>query len=226
MKICNILLAVALFLSVGIIVAVAEEPADEDTRRDDIYTFGNSTAVKGKNAFTQYFYNTPRSNPLTITLPLYKGIAETESGRSLYSVENRFTISNANADEASYADNEMHVYDFDSSFDDSVMEKIGFIGRYVKDNVPDPFLVNARAPEGFQSLDNGTYAVLAFDKKVSKDSQNRPKIMSDGSYLGDYKETQDYSASPYSAPMSLLLLLICFCIILVMHTTTEVKWKD
>ena len=75
----NIFSAAILFFSADVAFAVAEEPADEETRRETTYTIFNPATADSKTLFARYFYDPAGNNRLTIRLPQYNGIAETES---------------------------------------------------------------------------------------------------------------------------------------------------
>lgn len=81
----NIFSAAILFFSAGIAFAAAEEPADEETRRETTYLVFNPATADSKTLYTRYFYDPAGNNRLTIQLPQYNGITETESVWSHFS---------------------------------------------------------------------------------------------------------------------------------------------
>ena len=83
MKLCRVVLAVSLFLSGGIGSAVAGEPADEDSRREITYA-GSTSAAKARSLSAQYFYGPAGEKTLTIILPRYKSIVETQNWDFFY----------------------------------------------------------------------------------------------------------------------------------------------
>ena len=84
MKHRNVFLFAVIF-SAGIASAVAEEPADENMRRETTYLFGSSV-TEGTSIYTPSFsYRTAGDNADETLLSEHSGLAGTESGRDDYS---------------------------------------------------------------------------------------------------------------------------------------------
>ena len=208
MKFCNIFLAVAVFLSVGIAFAVAEEPIDGEPGRETVQTSGSDQVI---------------------TLSRYRDIAGTESRWTSYSAGKKHVDIKALL-ETTFApyrtDDELQVYEFAISFDNSITKTIGVTERndsYQPSVFPD---AGAESSDGSPSSDNGAYAILVYEKKVFRDGMNRPKTMSGGFYGDNIKEEDDVSKSPLSTPILLLVFMLTFCIILIISTTVGIKLND
>jgi len=233
MRLCNFFLAAAVFLLVGISRPVAGEPADEDTLRETTYSLNDTVAVKGNNSFAQYF-NDAKNDSLTIILPKYKGTTETKSLWALYTpgyhntdTKTSFDGSTDPADaQASHpADNGIsQVYEFSVSFDNSISEDIGRTGQSDDDSL-DFLGVVAAGTDDRQLSDNGSSSILVFRKTTPRNSQNRARILSGGSYLNEFEKEEDFN-SPLTTPIALLLLMFGFCIILVIYTSAGEKMKE
>jgi len=250
---CSIFLVATIFFLVGICFAVAEEPADEDARRETTYTFVNPSTANVQALLNQYFFNTPRDIPLTITLPRYRGVAEIESLWSFYSVGYQFddlknlfdetlrpgsaqtgrTVDGRGVEAAGQANpsasptgNEPRVYDLSCSFANSVTYNIGLAGRDDYDVFFRFRAADADAADDSLSSDDGTASILKFEKTLSNNGENGPRIMSGGSYGNDISEGDGYYGTPLSTPLTMLLLLIGFFIVVVMYTTVGIKLKD
>ena len=254
MKSCNILLAAALFLFVGIVFADAEEPADEDTRRDTIYSSGSPAAVKGNSFFTQYFYNPERKKALSIKLPRYNGIAKTENiWTYYYSGEDIDNGANAAPDDAlhpsgsrtiqpgegvladagaggvnkKHADDERGIYDLTVPFDHSLADGADFAGAGESDTVLDFHEFKTEASDELQSSEkSGVYPILVFVEKAFYNSQNRARILSGITYVGDFEDEDKYTTSPLSVPLALFFVALGVGILLVMYTTVGIKKKN
>lgn len=199
MRLCSIFLAAATILSVGIVSAVAEEPADEETRRELTYISGSPAAVKGGSVFSRYFHQSGNSI-LASTLPRFS--TETDIGN-------------------------LQVYDFSVPFDNIITETIGYTGRIAAQNESDLPEANAEASDETPVLDNAAYAsILVFEKKVFKNGLNRPQVMSGGLYSSELKDEEEMLFSHLSTPLTLLLITIAFCIIMVVSTTVGIKLKE
>jgi hypothetical protein len=228
MRLRNFFLAAAIFLSAGMVSAVAEEPAEGETRRETTHASGSRANENGQKAFTRSVPDTPDSSILTDILPQYSVIAGTEDGRSRFPIGNYYNDETPSTDEAPAFrrdDVERHVYDFASPFDNSILNGLGFTGRKDSETESDLPEANAEQPDAFQLSDNGAYSILVFEKKVFRNDQNRPKIMSGGVYDRDIQE-EEVSSSPLSTPILMLITMITFCIILVIATTVGLKLKD
>jgi len=248
MRSCNILPAAALFLFVGIVFADAEEPADEDMRRDTIYSSVNPAAVKGNSFFTQYFYNPERKKALSIKLPRYNGIAKTENiWTYYYSGEDIDKGANAAPDDAlhpsgsrtnqpgeggfladsgaggvnlKHADDERGIYDLTVPFDPSVAAGADFAGAGESDTVLDFHEFKAGTSNELQSSEKkGARLVLVFVEKAFYNSQNRARILSGITYVGDFEDEDEFAPSPLSAPLALFFVALGVGILLVMYTT-------
>ena len=255
MRACNILLAAALFLFVGIVFADAEEPAEEDTRRDTIYSSGSPAVAKGNSFFTQYFYNPERKKALSIKLPRYNGIAKTESiWIYYYSGEDIDNSANAAPDDAlppsgprmiqpgeggsladagaggvntKHADDEHGIYDLTVPFDHSVADGTDFAGAGESDTVLDFHEFKAGTSNELQSSEKkGVRLVLVFVEKAFYNSQNRARILSGITYVGDFEDEDKYATSPLSVPLALFFVALGVGILLVMYTTVGNKKKN
>lgn len=250
-RLCIFFLSAVLLFPLGA-YADAEGPADENARREFMYSFGNPDPAKGEDAFTRYFYNSAGKNALTITLPKYDSIADTGIVWGSYAVEYRsggtdaaFGRSPGPADDgASRSDSEAghadivtdvstasrsedapHVYALDDPFDRKVLDEIGYTGR---DDNDGSFVFaedNSDASAGARLSDGGAYSILVFEKKAFHNSQNRAGISFD-EYYGRDTEEEDYSASPYAIPIAMLVLMLGFGIVLAMHTTAGGQLDD
>lgn len=225
MRLCNFFLAAAVFLLVGLSRSVAGEPADEETLRETTDRHSDAITAKGNNSFAQYFRDA-KNDSLTIILPEYKGTTEANSLRSLYTpgYHNSGTKTPSNAPADPDNDAKLHVYDFAVSFDNSIPEDIGITGRRDDDIPGFQELLAAEADEN-QLPDNGSASILVFRKTTPKNSQNRARILSGGSYINEFEKEEDFN-SPLTTPIALLLLLFGFCIILVIYTSAGAKMKD
>ena len=212
MKRCNIFLAAVLFFSVGIVSAVAEEPDDEDTRRETIYLLGNPVVTKGDQTFTQTVYDIANETILSETQTKYSGIVQTESGSNTETVWNK--------------DDEDRIYDFSTSFAYSITKEIGMVGQNNGETELDSTEADSEASDNLQLSDNGAYAIFVFEKRAFKNVQNRPQITGGSSNRTAELKVDDYSRSPVSTPFMMLVFMFCFFVILVMATTVGIKLKD
>lgn len=229
MKRCNIFLAAVLFFSVGIVSAVAEEPDDEDTRRETIYFLGNPVAAQGNYAFSQHLYDTAKISVLDETQSKYSVIAQTAAGDTPAADKNGDNTASAslgNALTTHRAYDETSIYDLSKSFEYSFSQKLGFTGQNDSDTASGSTEANAETSDNSKLSDNGAYSILVFEKKAFKNDQNRPQITgASGRRNGEIKKKEEFR-SPVSAPFMMLVFLLCICIILVMSTTVGIKLKD
>lgn len=252
MRVFIIFLSVVFFPFISAGYAFADEPADEDTRREITYAFGNHDPAKGENAFIRYFHHTDKNIVLTITLSRYSSIDETEKvwksfstdyknggtnasfdGSSDYAneqaaqaaSESRFADAETGGANANRTDDELMVYKIDVPFDKSAVDKAGTAGYDDSDTLFVFPEVKTETSEGVQLSDGGTYSILVFEKKAFANSQNRAKILFGGSYTQSAEEA-DYSTSPYAIPLAILFLTLGGGIILAMFTTTGAKMDD
>jgi hypothetical protein len=227
MKLCNIFLTAAVFLSVGIVFAVAEETADGEIRGETAQTVGSQSATNDKDASTR---SASAPCDLTITLSQYRAGARTEGGRPAYMAgidHDAINTALRQASDTSYrTDEERQVYDFAIPFNNRVTKDIGVTERNDINRVSGPAGAEAGRTDSFQSSENGAYSILAFEKKVMKDGFNRPQIMSGGFNSDNLKEEEKVTSSPLSTPLMMLLFMFAFYIIMVLATTVGIKLKD
>jgi len=85
MNLRNALLHAVCF-SLGIAFAAAEEPADENTRRETTYLFGEVTATEGTSTYARYFFASAENDASDMSRFDYdNGSAGIESDRNEYS---------------------------------------------------------------------------------------------------------------------------------------------
>ena len=208
----------------GAFSAVAGEPADEDTRRETIYTL-DGTVAEGKTAFDRYFFGPAGSNPRTIRLLRYDSIAGDEIVWSSYDSGFR-----PGANEAASGGAELRPYDLSAAFDDDVMDRLGLAGPAEEESDPD---AAPTRPEQFASSsdallpdNNGLYTFLAFDKRAYLNSPNRGRILSGGVYNDEFGQGEKKFTNPFSIPLALLFVALCAGILLIIYTTTGEKIRD
>lgn len=218
MNLRNVFLSAVIF-SVGIASAVAEEPADENTRRETTYLFGDS-AAEGTSSYTR-FLDFAENDPADAMLFEHSGSNGSESGLSDYSVgytkgdiylkrheastpaDSRDPLLSAEKDPAKdetaqqaasrLSDEDivaLHFYDLSVSFADSVSETIGFTGRDNRNNPLVFFEVAAETPDNLLLSDNGSYKFLSFEKNAFSEESNRAKLLS-GNTLADYDDEEN-----------------------------------
>ena len=231
MKLRIFLLLAALVLFAGSGFVVAEEPFDEDTRRETIYFLGNPVASQDDYFFTRFFSNPAKNGILSETVPQYGGVdlIESETASYFHKADQKGNDTNTEVHEDSTThrtEDKNSVYEFANSFQSSITEKIGVMKQNDTIVILDSREDDAEASDEFQSSDNGTYSSLVFDKKTIRNDPNRPKFISGSAYTGDFKEEDLFLHSPLSAPITLLIFMFGFCIVLIMATTVGIKLKD
>ncbi|MBR4255444.1 MAG: hypothetical protein IKQ16_10185 [Lentisphaeria bacterium] len=242
MNLRNILLPAVLFLSVGLASAVAEDPLDEDARRETIFTFGGAVP-EGDNAYARFLLDAAENDPLCAALLLrYGGAAEMENGG--FSVDYERDGAHAVSQEASgpddaasaaeagsgkaatagsaafrnHGDDARRAYDFAISFEDSVTEEIGIAGREdgAEKNVFS--VAETGASDDSRLLDKGT-AVLFFEKNACKNGQISSQFIVSSSRLEDSEEEDGILS--LSTPIALLLVALGGGIVIVIHTVAD-----
>ena len=228
MTIRSLFLTVSLFLSVGIAFGAAEEPVDEDTRRETTYFLGNVAEAKAPLfQFFSEFQNTDAAksesswaydtagdesdeatnlNGDLTAAPASQSIAGKESAETGTAA---LAASRA-SDNASF----FHAYDFSVPFSDSILEKNGFWGHIDDDNQPVSATPLASESADMQRIN----ALFFFDKKAFSNDLIDARIMSERSNIDDLLKKEETFSSPLSTPFSMLFILIGFGIILVIYT--------
>ena len=201
----------------GAISVAAGEPADEDTRRETIYTL-DGTLAEGKTAFDRYFFGPAGSKPRTIRLLQYDSISGEEFVRSSYSSGFRPGVNDA-------ATAELRPYDLSVEFDDGIMERLGLAGRPEDDEL-DVALTQPESSAIQLSDNNGIYTFLAFDKKACLNGPNRGRILSGGVYSKEFDKGEEEFSNPYSIPTALLVFALGSGVLLIIYTTTGEKMRD
>ena len=243
----------AVFISAGIAFALAEEPASENTLRECTYFLGNPTAAEDSNTATLSFYNTAEKGIIDLPPIERNGFAGT--GRNDYAIEyknestgpavhdasvsaareslppaenilsNGDTTTAPTASRSSDDPQSLYVYDFSSSFYDSVTGKIGFTARNGKENPLVFSEVIAETADSSQLPEKETYSFLAFVKNVFTNAQSGEQIIFDSSYLK--KEEEENAAvsfiSVIAAPFSLLSVSLCIGLLIILFTSTGKK---
>lgn len=229
MKLCNIFLTAAVFLSVGIVFAVAEETADGEIRGETAQAIDGQSAINDKDASPR---SASASRDLPITLSQYRDSVKTDSGRTAYLAGAEYKYNGiktalTQASSAYRTDEERQVYDFAVPFDNSVIKEIGFTERNDNSRVSGSDGSSASPRGAYQTSDNEAYStILVFEKKILKDDFNRPQIMSGGFQGDNLKEEKKVAASPLSTPLMLLLFTFTFYILIVVATTVGIKIKE
>lgn len=235
MKLCNIFLTAAVFLSVGIVFAVAEETADGEIRGETAQTVGSQSATSDKDASAPP-RNASEHGDLAVTLPQYRDSVKTNGGRAAYLAGtdyNGIKTALAQASGTYRTEEKRQVYDFAVPFNNSVTKDIGVTERNDSNRVSSPAEADAGKPtrmsettsDSYQTTDKGS-AILTFEKKAFKDDFNRPQIMSGGFKGDNLKEEEKVTASPLSTPLTMLLFMFALFIIIILATTVGIKLKD
>ena len=229
MKLHNLLLASALFLSAGIASALDETPADEETIHSFTFSTNNDT----------YYWQTSGNNTLSVTLMQYKGDAENEKGWTYYAVgynkdgiawEQALTLDNTGitgveitGDEKNalpqYREGEFDAYRFDVSFNNEDIEKIGIKGRNGSGNQVVYSADNDQATNKTHFSDKDTETVLFFGKNQFSNGQIAAVITAGGSY----REEGGTFGQPLPAPVVTLLIALGFGAALTMYRNRKVK---
>ena len=112
MKLRNVFSFAVIFFA-GIAFAVAEEPADENMRRETTYLFGRSVVTEGTKIYTPSFvYSTAENNGDDTTQFERSGFTGNESGRDDYSAGYRNDGINKKRNEAESADRQEQEPEF------------------------------------------------------------------------------------------------------------------
>lgn len=255
MKLRNIFFA-AVFLSVGIAFAVAEEPADEDTLRETTYTFGNSVADEAEETYPLSFNKIAENESGDMPLFECNGLAGT--GRNDYTVDYNHdgmsptfqepstpakaqappspagrSLSNDNtAAQTTSPDlgkrKSLPVYDFSVSFYDSITDRIGFTALEGRGNPLVFSEVIATETDSPQMPDNKVYSFLSFEKKLFTNEQNGAKILPGGSNIGNKTEENAFFtfSSTIAVPFAALSLILCVGFLIVVFTSSKKKDED
>ena len=249
MKLRNIPLSAVLFLFVGIASAAAEDPADEDARRETIYTSGAAAVPEVGNTYAQYFLETAGNDSLSTALFRYDGAVATEDVGYAADYE-KDGVNAAFHDDPASVDDEaspsdaaeksgetepdasdvsrapgsdgLHAYDFTVPYEYSITSEIGFTGP--EDGADDPDAAVAESPvaasDDSRASDKGFQLVLAFEKNAFKNSQIKAQFIEGDSRIEAEEEAGILSLS---TPIALLFVGLGVGIVVVMHTVTENK---
>ena len=201
MKLRRIFPAAAVCFSIGIAVAAAAEPADEDSRRELIYSFGELAASAGDD------------NAVTGTMLRYAGTSDPETGWS-----DKVAYQNDGSTET--ADDALRDYDFSIPFDESVTDRIGVVG-YMNDDGELVSSPGSTAAANNTPPDKASYSILYFEKKAYRNAPDMTKIMSERSLSENPEdnEEEELLIAPLSAPFSLLVMILGFGIVVVTYTS-------
>ena len=205
MKLRSIFSAATLCLSVGIAFAVAEEPADEDSRRELIYSFGEAAA------------SAKEDNTMAKALLQYAGASDPENGWP-------DTVAYQNDGSTETDDDAFRDYDFSIPYDESMTEKIGIVGL-MDDNGELISATSSTTATDNSPLDKASDSILFFEKKAYRNAPDLTKITFESSISEDYegKKEEESLIVPLAAPISLLILIIGFGVILVTYTSRSKK---
>lgn len=200
MKLRRLFPAAALCLFVGAALAVEEEPADGDSRRELIYSFGEVTA------------SAKEDNSMAEALIQYAGASDPGNGWPE-------SVSYLN-DESEETDDTLREYDFAVPFDESVTDSIGFVG-FIDDYGERVLPGGSATTAGDSSLDKTIYSIFYFEKKAYRNTPNTIRILSERSLSENLekKEEDDSIITPLSAPFSLLIMILGFGVLMVTYTS-------
>ncbi|MBP5585377.1 MAG: hypothetical protein J6Y92_03365 [Lentisphaeria bacterium] len=215
MKLRSVIFTAALIFAVGIGFVVAEDAVDENDYREMIDPESGRAAAPGGNSIERYFDHLSDRN----------GTAGPEKGWISLSGRD-FPEAEPAALSVFQAEERLSVYDHAVSFDRIDLDGIGFLGGNDTENAPDTPGEDAESSAKSIVPENGSYLFLVFENKASKDSRNRPRIIADSSYSTGVSKKEDLSRSPYSAPLTILVVTIAICFFLVLFTSTGIKLKD
>ena len=222
----------AVFFSVGIAFAIAEEPVDEDMFRETTYTFDISGAAERFNTYNLSFSKTTGTKAGDATLLEANGFDEAGSGRNDYTTghENDGGSLTFQEDSASVAPdrNELrNIYDLSVSSYDSIPEGIGFIAHKDVDN-PLVFTdIIAEAPNNFQLPNQETISLLSFDRNVFTRARNWGQILSGYYYEVGKKENElVLFGSMITIPFACLTVALGVGFLLIMFTSIGNKTND
>jgi len=208
MKLRSLFPIAIFFLSAGIDFSVAGEPADEESRRETIYSFGIPSAAESKNIFSGYFFDSAGNSTRAVKLLQYKSIAETESIWSRYSTDD--------------TDNGLRAYDLSVSLD-SIPEKIGFTGRNGNEYDFGFQEIGTEEPDDRQSPDNESNTTLVFEKTISIRKSNRAEILFEDSYISNLKYNNKAPDTSFAIPIALFFCSLAIGVILITFTSVENK---
>ena len=240
---------VAVFFSVGIALAFAEEPADENTFKETTYSDGNPIASEGTKTYPLSFYNTAENGTGDIA-PF--DIAEIGDGRNDYAIDyinnnegptphetsNSVTpqdplpqVNNGNTNSATatpttsriYDKDDSHIYDLSISFHDSITDRIGFTAQ---DDRGTPLFFSEVIPDttdDSQFSDNKINSFLSFEKNVFTKAQSGTQIISKHYYIGSEKKEDVIIlfSTMLAIPFALLCFALCAGFLLVIFTTMK-----
>ena len=225
MKLRNCFLT-AVFFSVGIAFAIAEETVDEDTFRETTYTFDNSSTAERFNAYNLSFSKSARNKAADSTRLESNGVDETGSGGNAYAIgyknDDANLISEGNSDTtAPDKNNSPNVYDLSISFYDSIPEEIGITARA---DVENPLVftdIIAEAPNNIQLPPQETFALLFFDKNVFTSAHNWGQILSESYYYNVVEEDNAFVlfGSMITIPFACLSVTLALGYLLIIYTS-------
>lgn len=247
MKLRNILLPAVLFLFAGIASAAAEDPADEDARRETIYTPGAAAVPEVGNTYVLYFLDTAGDDSLSTGLFRYDGADATEDisyadGYEKNGADAAIHDGSASDDDSSRSDagedpgnvetaglaasiapggDGLHAYDFAVPYDNSITSEIGYTGREDSAEEPDSAVTEPAVSENSRVSDKGSQSILAFEKNAFKNGQIKAQFIASTSRLEDSEEESELLS--LSLPIALLLAGVVIGIVVVIHTVTENK---
>lgn len=208
----------AVVFSLGIAFAVAEEPADENTRRETTYLFGDVKDTEGTSTYARFFYDSAENDTSDMTRFQYDGTAGIESGRNDYSAgykksdviprireasfsgETRPPLppeeSESETDEtapqaaASYEpDNGEPLRVYDFSISfDDSVPEEIGFTRNKDGNSPVFPFEGIAEPTDNSRLSDNAYTFLAFEKNAFTAEQNRAQLLSGNSYTDNDDE--------------------------------------
>ena len=229
MKLRNCFLT-AVFFSVGIAFAIAEDAVDEDTFRETTYSFDNFTTAGSLKDYSLSFCKTAGDNTDGSISLETDGIAGTGSWRTDYTIDYKNNgispASHADSTPAAPDPNESsRIYDLSVSFYDSVTEEIGFTAH---GDVENPLVfsdVKPETPNNSQLPNQETFSLLSFDKKIFTSAHNWGQILSGGYYYEGEEEESAFLilSSMITIPFALLSVVLGTGFLLIMFTSTGNK---
>lgn len=214
----------AVFFSVGIAFALAEEPVVEDTFTETTYSSGYPVATDATKTYPLFFYNTA-GNESGNVLPF--DIAEMGGGGNDYAVDYKNDGTGLTPQPATSGidgkDESQRIYDLSVSFYDSITDKIGFTAQ---DDRGNPLYFAEIIPESTdesQISDNELNSFLSFDKKVFTNSRSGAQAISKYYYIGTEKEEDPIIllSTMLAIPFALLCFTLCAGLLLIVFTTMK-----